>query len=172
MMRPEMYSVAGLETGRLSIMARPRGGDWLADEVKALRESGVDVLVSLLTAEEVAELDLAREEQWCRTHGVSYLSLPITDRGLPHSYRQTVDLLTGLADRRAEGKQIAIHCRQGVGRSSLMAASLLTMRGMAAPQAFELLATARGRPVPDTEEQRAWVVAFAERIADRERYRG
>ncbi len=134
MMRPEIYSIAGLEAGCLSIMARPRGGDWLADEVKALREAGIDVLVSLLTFGEVAELDLAREEHWCRTHGVSYFSLPIEDRGLPHSYHQAVELLVQLADLLTEGKHIAIHCRQGVGRSSLIASSLLTMRGMPAHQ--------------------------------------
>lgn len=34
------------------------------------------------------------------------------------------------------------------------------------------LPVARGRPAPDTEEQRAWVVALAERGADRERSLG
>ena len=73
-MRPEIYRVGPVEHGRLAIVPRPRGGDWLADEIQALREAGVDVLVSLLTADEVAELDLAREEAWCHTMG------PITAR--------------------------------------------------------------------------------------------
>ena len=41
------------------MLPRPRGGDWLADEIRSLRACGVDVLVSLLTGEEVGELDLA-----------------------------------------------------------------------------------------------------------------
>ena len=40
--------------GRLSTMARPRGGDWLADEMAALRRRGVDVLVCALTDPELA----------------------------------------------------------------------------------------------------------------------
>lgn len=30
-------------------MARPRGGDWLLDEAKAMQATGVDVLASFLT---------------------------------------------------------------------------------------------------------------------------
>ena len=34
--------------GRLGIMARPRGGDWLEDDLRRLVWSGVNVIVSLL----------------------------------------------------------------------------------------------------------------------------
>jgi hypothetical protein len=64
-MRAPLYTVQGLSTGKVSIMARPRGGDWLFDEVKALHASGVDILVSLLTSEEVSELDLEEEAVFC-----------------------------------------------------------------------------------------------------------
>ncbi|HKF37454.1 MAG TPA: hypothetical protein VKB35_11195 [Ktedonobacteraceae bacterium] len=37
MMRAQLYSMQGLLTGQVSIMARTRGGDWLFDEIKALR---------------------------------------------------------------------------------------------------------------------------------------
>ena len=37
-------------------MARPLGGEYLEDEVRRLRESGVDVLVSLLEDHEVEEI--------------------------------------------------------------------------------------------------------------------
>ena len=42
-------------------MTRPRGGDWLTDELRDLAVAGLDVLVSLLSAAEVAELDLGAE---------------------------------------------------------------------------------------------------------------
>ncbi len=34
--------------GAIGIMPRPRGNDWLADEVKRLKETGVNTIVSLL----------------------------------------------------------------------------------------------------------------------------
>ena len=166
MPRVELYTLSDLPSGRLSVMARPRGGEWLGDEILALRQAGVDVLVSLLTPAESTELDLVREAEWCDAHGVRFLSLPIEDRGLPESYLRAVDLLGALNGDLGAGRHVAVHCRQGIGRSSLIAASLLTMLGFSAERAFELVAAARGRPVPDTEEQRAWVAAFAERAAN------
>jgi hypothetical protein len=44
-------------------MAKPRGGEWLVDEMTALRTSGVDILVSALTTAELNEVDLTDEPQ-------------------------------------------------------------------------------------------------------------
>ena len=50
-----------------------------------------------------------------------------------------------------------MHCWGGVGRSSLFAAALLVARGTDADTALARIAAARGVPVPETDEQRAWV---------------
>jgi hypothetical protein len=42
-------------------MLRPRGGDWLADELRDLARAGVEVVVSMLSDAEAAELELAQE---------------------------------------------------------------------------------------------------------------
>jgi protein-tyrosine phosphatase len=52
---------------------------------------------------------------------------------------------------------VAIHCRGGIGRSSLMAAAVLVQLGAAPEQAWDTVSVARGMPVPETEEQRAWL---------------
>ena len=82
-MRAPLYSVQGLSIGKVNIMARPRGGDWLIDEIKALRAPGVDILVSLLTSLEMSELDLAEEATFCHQQGISYISFAIRDRSVP-----------------------------------------------------------------------------------------
>src|SRR6266699_1622236 len=159
-MRAQLYSIQGLPAGRISIMARPRGSDWLLDEIKARREAGVDVLVSLLTPAEVMEFDLREEAECCRRQEVIYLSFPIPDRSVPPFSASTFTFLEQLLVHLSAGKQVALHCRQGLGRATLMAASVLVLTGFSPDQAFELLSSARGYPVPETEEQRAWVVAF------------
>jgi protein-tyrosine phosphatase len=58
------------------------------------------------------------------------------------------------------GQAIVLHCRMGIGRSSLIAASVLTTLGIAPSEAFALITTARGRSIPDTDEQRQWVDLF------------
>lgn len=166
MVRPDLYPIEGVPSVRLAIVGRPRGGDWLEDEIRALRQAGVDVLVSLLTPSEAAELELRQEEECCQACGLSYLSFPIQDRGVPNSVRDMAALVAKLRGFLGEGKHVAVHCRQGVGRSALVAASLLVALGFSTDRAFELVAAARGRPVPDTEQQRRWVEALAQRLAE------
>lgn len=162
-MRGPLYSLQDLPTGKVSIMARPRGGDWLADEMKMLRISGVDILVSLLTPLEESEFDLGEESACCRAQDILYLSLPIIDRSVPPFSQQTFQILQQLSTSLSEGRHIAFHCRQGLGRAALMAASLLVLASFIPQQAFDLLSQVRGYVVPETEEQKAWVMAFFHR---------
>jgi len=77
-----------IETGnqlRLAIVPRPRGGDWLEDELQAMRRAGVDALVSMLTEEEVAELGLSHEAEYCEQVGMICRSYPVADREVPVS---------------------------------------------------------------------------------------
>ena len=72
-MRTEVYWVPGPWPGRLGVVPRPRGGDWLADEVRSWKASQIDVVASLLTPEEAAELDLLAEEALARDEGLARL---------------------------------------------------------------------------------------------------
>ena len=153
-MRTDLYWIDGPWNGRLAIAARPRGGDWLEDEVRSWRRAGLDVIVSLLTPDEVAEFDLGGEGQACRQHGVEFVSIPIPDRGVPNSRKTSLTLTHTLAERLAAGKGVAVHCRQGIGRSALLAACLLVIAGKDPETAFRRIHEARGYPMPDTSEQR------------------
>jgi protein-tyrosine phosphatase len=162
-MQAEIYWIAHIPKGRLAVLPRPRGGYWLEDEVRSLRAAGVDVLVSLLTGEEVAELDLAAEATCCAAAGVDFVSFPFADCGVPTLEAETLALVRRLAILVSGGKGVAVHCRQGVGRSALVAACVLVSLGERPETAFERIARARGCPVPDTAEQRAWVLRFTDR---------
>ena len=72
-----------------------------------------------------------------------------------------VGLVRRLEGDLTEGRTVAVHCRQGVGRSALLAACLLAATGMDVAAAFARIREARGCPVPDTSEQCEWVVGFA-----------
>jgi len=75
--------------GKLALAARPRGGDWLAEEVAFWKSAGIGAVLSLLTPEEERELDLVRmrEEEKKKTEGLGleFWSLPIEDRQVPDS---------------------------------------------------------------------------------------
>ncbi len=57
-MQVKVYWVTELHLGRLGIMSRPRGGDWLEDEIRSLSQSQVDAVISLLEQSEIIELEL------------------------------------------------------------------------------------------------------------------
>jgi len=142
-------------------MPRPRGGDWLEDELKALAKQDVDVLVSLLTADEVADLELQDEERLCGDCGLRFISFPIPDMGVPYSMPDTSQVVDLILEELCAGKAVAVHCRMGIGRSSLIAACLLTSQGIGMDEAFTMISRTRGFSVPDTEAQREWVEGFA-----------
>lgn len=153
-MRPTLYTVRS-GAGFVSTMAKPRAGDWLTDEMAALRDADVGVLVSALTAGEAAEVALTGEPQAARDAGLRFVSIPIPDRGVPDPAAVLPDLHRLATEVRA-GAHVVVHCRFGIGRSSLLAAAVLVLNGLPAEEAWDALQGARGLPVPDTAEQRAW----------------
>ena len=125
----------------------------------------MDVVLSSLEDEESADLDLAREAELCQSNGIEFIAFPIPDRGVPASTRATAELVRRLEDVLNGGKTVALHCRQGVGRSALLAACLLVAAGVEDEAAFDRIRAARGCEVPDTAGQREWVSRFSRSLA-------
>ena len=158
---PDIYWVDVDTPGRVAVMPRPRGGDWLLDEVSAWRAASLGHVVCLLESAETRSLDLADEGRLCKKAGIQFTNFPIVDRGVPASVRGTLTLVDDLLDQINRGLAIAIHCRAGIGRTGLIAACLLVRGGVAPRSVFQILSAARGVPMPDTDEQTEWVHAFA-----------
>lgn len=161
-LKPTLYPIDCAGPGQLAISARPRGGDWLLEEMRDLRDSGANVVLSMLTAAEADSLDLGSEEEAARSVGLEFISFPTPDRGTP-GVAEFRDLIQDLDAALKDGKHIVVHCRMGIGRSSLVAAGLLIAQGVSAPDAWSIIAESRGLVVPDTEEQREWLEAINER---------
>ncbi|MCI0493678.1 dual specificity protein phosphatase family protein [candidate division KSB1 bacterium] len=165
-MKNAFYWVEGPWIGRLAIISRPRGGDWLEDEIIYWHKAGIDAVVSLLTPGEEAELELIDEKKLCSKHSIQFYSFPIADRGIPLSMKDIKVLLKKLEKALTAGKTVAIHCRQGIGRSAMIAAALLMASGMTGEDAFQSISLARGFPVPDTLQQKEWVKKLGTKMAD------
>lgn len=155
--------VKAVEPARLALSPRPRGDDELQDEILSWRAAGVQKVVSLLEPREARELGLALEPAACAQAGVSFLSFPILDRGVPSSRRDVLELAQGLARDLRAGVGIALHCRAGIGRTGLIAGCVLHLLGVPSSRIFATLSLAREVAVPDTEEQAAWVAEFCKR---------
>ena len=156
-MTAEIYWIEVTSCGRLAIVGRPRAGDWLADEISDWKASGLTHIVSLLEAFEVRETGLLHEPQCCARAGLDFESFPIPDRGVPTSVPAVRTLWVGLAGKVRDGQAVGIHCRASIGRAGLIAAGVLAQLGIPLEEAWRRTSVARGRPVPDTEEQRQWL---------------
>jgi protein-tyrosine phosphatase len=164
----ELHWVQGPWLGKLAMAARPRGGDWLEDELTSWRKAGVDTVFSLLTADEEKELDLQSEARQVRKLGMTFRSFPIPDRDVPRSEARLGAALEELDQDLSAGKNAVIHCRQGIGRTGLVAACLLVTKGLSSGAAVTSVSAARGTQVPETEEQRRWIDHYAATLAGAE----
>jgi len=163
-MQSEVYPIEGPWPGQLAIVGRPRGNDWLMDEVQNWHQAGVEVIVSLLTDSENVELGLTEESQIAKDQGLDFIRFPIEDYSVPKSEESVLKLTRKLDTLLSDGRCVGIHCRQSVGRSGLIAACLLVVGGETPAVAFEKTKIGRRALVPDTMAQREWVYSLADKL--------
>ena len=70
---------------QLAIASRPQGGEWLEEDVRKLKDEGIDILVSLLSWEESRELDLEEEKAVCSSVGMAFVNFALPDRYEEHT---------------------------------------------------------------------------------------
>jgi protein-tyrosine phosphatase len=150
--------------GKLFVSSRPRGGDWLSDEIERWRQGGIQTALSLLTQEEESELGILGESVEAVKHGMKFISFPIPDRGIPSSSTAAMEMLDEVLNEIQRGKNVLVHCRQGIGRAGMVAASLLVLNGAEPRAAIEEVSRARGVPVPETAEQEQWIYRLPARV--------
>ena len=160
-MPSKLYWVDGPWPGKVALAARPRGQDWLRDEVVDWKDAGISTVLSLLTAEEESDLGLQDEAAEVKRSGMRFLSFPIPDMQVPRSETAVVAILEKLDSDLTAAKNVVIHCRQGIGRTGLIAASLLVSKGASSGAAVEAVSAARCLRVPETPEQRRWIDQYA-----------
>lgn len=155
-----IYKIEGLCDDQFAIMPHPRGGQLLEQSIEEIRLSDYDVVVSMLTRGEQAELELLAEEEVCQNKGILYLNFPIRDE-VADSDTDVMQFIDSLAVLQQEKRKIVFHCRGGVGRSSMMLSLLAARLGVEPEASFELITISRGEQAPETEFQRQWVTRLS-----------
>jgi protein-tyrosine phosphatase len=159
-----MYWVKQDETRRLAIAPRPRGDDWLRDELLLYRSQGIEHLVSTLTRWEIPDLGLSAEDQTCERCGLKLHRFSIEDQGVPDSMLAAHAFLSPLLAFAQQGKGVAFHGRSGMGRAPLLLGALLVMDDWRTDDVWPALSDARQARVPETDDQRAWLFDFADML--------
>ncbi len=156
----DIFWIKGNPPATLAIVMKPRGGDWLEDDLLRMRRSGIETLVSLLEEDEADMLALGKEAAVARKVGMTFLSYPIPDTQIPIDLKAFRAFVQDLANRLREGESIGVHCRGSIGRSTVTAAGALIELGWTPHAALAAIQQARGCVVPDTQEQEDWILSY------------
>lgn len=152
----DLFHVDGPWTGKLAVCMRPRSGTFLEDDIRKLKSNGFSTLVSAITGRELEQLHLTSVPEICARHEVEWVHFPIGNLQVP-PFEEALPALQKWVTRLESGAGVAVHCFGSVGRSPMLAASMLALRGVHPAEAWTRVESSRGREVPDTLEQRRWV---------------
>jgi len=125
--------------------ATPGSTTALEADLTLLASNGATDLVTLIGEDERGKLGVGALPRLASENGLSWREFPVTDRAAPTAGRQAEfdrlldELLTGLG----AGRRVAIHCQAGLGRTGLLAASLLVRSGTASDDAITLVRSVR-----------------------------
>jgi hypothetical protein len=141
--------------GRSCVWARD-----LEVDLHRLRQTyGVDTLVCLVEAFELAFMRIPQLSERTRAHGMAFLHHPVVDVSVPGDPVAFRELVADVAQRLRAGEVVAVHCRGGLGRTGLTAACVLVAFGMDPEGAIHLVRQVRPRTI-ETRQQEDYVRAF------------
>jgi protein-tyrosine phosphatase len=154
LLHPVLPSKARLwGAGRPSYPDEPPTAEAVETGVLAWRDSGVDLVLSLIEDWEVPRRAPGLFEALARQR-IEVRRFPIADFGVPREAPEFGRLLRVVVDRLATGDGILVHCNAGLGRTALVLASVLKAHGLALDPVTELRriyrATAMQEPLQET----------------------
>jgi protein-tyrosine phosphatase len=155
-----VFWIDGDPQSGLAIVLRPRGDEWVREDLEEMKQSGVQTLISLLHPHEAVWLGLADEAAIALELGLGFVSYPILDAHVPDDEDHFRSFVSGLAERISAGEKIGLHCQGSIGRATVTAAGTLIHLGWKPKDALAAIQAARGCVVPDTAEQRRWILRY------------
>ena len=116
-MKAEIYWIPYQSEGRLAVMKRPAGYQWLDEEMHHIKSQGVDVIVCALEHMEMIVMGLPEEKEKAEIACIEFLHFPIPDHEVPDDLSHTMMFVAELSSRINKGRRIANHCKQAIGRT-------------------------------------------------------
>ena len=159
-----VYKITSIGKGTLYAMPCPASGQ-LNDILTSLRdEENIDRVISLLEEKEAEKLGVAAEAEACKSLGLTYQNYPIRDFHIASSQSEFSRFIKSLYDLLVAGDKIVVHCYAGIGRTGLVVGSLMILDGVPAKEAIDKMSEARGRNMPQTQDQYEYLINFGERV--------
>ncbi|MGJ8605405.1 MAG: protein-tyrosine phosphatase family protein [Marivita sp.] len=153
-----LYAVP-VGAGILAISPIPGADGAYSGDVQHLIEWKPSIVLSLVTAAELAEAGAAGLGQSLVDAGTRWEHMPIPDFGVPDGAFEVAWPYISAMARRAfmGGGRILVHCRGGCGRSGMVALRLMIESGEAPDDALDRLRAIRPCAV-ETDDQMRWAL--------------
>jgi protein-tyrosine phosphatase/nicotinamidase-related amidase/aminoglycoside phosphotransferase (APT) family kinase protein len=157
-----------LMSGRVGLTICPgrkdRGRD-LEDDVRALRDDHVEMVVNLVTQPELDWAGVEAPQQAMLEGGIHlYIHEPIRDQDVP-SMTQALNLVRQIRGALRSGQNVMVHCMGGLGRSGTIVACALASGGLSAQEAIAAVRVARGPRAVENRRQEDFVQLFIESLS-------
>ncbi len=131
--------------------------------IAAFLEAGFDTFIDLTEAGELPPYDLYLPGS------VTYLRKSFPDHGVPRAREHMVEVQAAIDSALAGGRRVYVHCRAGIGRTSLAVACHLIEHGLPADAALIRLnelwrdneRSQTWPDVPETDEQRDYILDWS-----------
>lgn len=160
------------ERGRLGITLCPgkyqpvaSTGSWdrqLDLDVQALKQMGVDRIISLITQQDMRILRVEGLGEEILKHGMVWNHLPLADTTAPTDdwMEEALPIVHDIIKSIPEGEQVVVHCMGGLSRAGIFASIYMWMKGMEMDTAIEQVREQRS-PYAINSRQIAFLIALA-----------
>lgn len=151
-------------SGRMLLHSMPGRYEALARVWQQVRDDGVEAIVCLTERDEIHQKSY-EYAQALADGSVPCAVLPfeIPDRGAPADRDGFFTLVGAVADRLRRGESVLIHCAGGVGRTALLAISVLLVLGQSVGEARS--AVSRAGSTVETAPQSNLIAWCAAKVA-------
>ncbi len=143
--------------GRLGVSQLPGRYGNLAGDLRAIKDWGTAVVVSMTTEREMADVNEGHLGELLSDEGIRWHHLPIRDFGGPEG--ESADTWSDMSEKLhaslASGGAVLLHCRGGQGRSGMIALRLMVEWGEDPDAALTRLRAVRPGAV-ETSGQLEW----------------
>lgn len=145
----------------------------MSSDLESIRKWGATVVLTLVELRELALLGVSDLPDRALSMSLLWLHLPIRNMGLPDEVFEESWKWIGprLLNLLKDGKRILIHCKEGIGRSGIVAARLLIESGIDHQTALRAVRKARpGSLILNSHEEYCYTLSPcepSEKIASR-----
>jgi len=121
--------------------------------IATFKDDNISLVVTLLDTIEVTRLDISSLGKFLKENSIYWEHFPIQDLRIPTERNLLIKLLVHMKKLLDDDKSVLIHCYAGLGRTGLLATTLLVSLGLEAKVSIEHIRKIRPGSIETIEQE-------------------